>query len=89
MAAEVFDAVDSPQGYFANIGAYGGDVEEEEDGSHQAADPDDDAIDLFDGYVHHALHIGRHECPEIQLRGIDVCEGQLLGITHDIVVHEV
>ena len=33
MAAEVFDAEDSPQGYFANIGAYGGDVEEEEDGS--------------------------------------------------------
>lgn len=89
-AAQHFDSEDGPIGNFAYVGAHSGNVEQEEQEHHAAAEPDNETVDLFQGYGHHAVEeVLIHELPHVETGEVELREGELAAVSRDVVIQEV
>ncbi len=78
-----------PTWYFADVSPYGRNVAQEEDGSEEEGEPDDVAIHLLDCHEHHGVQVAAtHKFPEVEMREVEVGEGQLANIMHHVLIKE-
>lgn len=87
-SSQQFYTIYWPTRHLAYVGSYGWNIEQQEEKHHTTTDPHDNTVDLFDGNIHHTMHILGHVLGKIKMLKINTGQREILSITHYIIVHK-